>query len=189
MHTRLFDVFIVVFVLFSSIIPSDALSTVTHTSGQQCCAHDKTTTMPVIVQDAHRVFTGATERAWLEGEGSVWYQDVHIGKGKVLQNGVAVYMHFKGYLRDGTLFENTFAQRDCFLFTYGKGQVIKGLEYGIMGMREGGKRRICIPPERAYGSEGFKDDETTIPPDSPLFFEVSLLWIREPEFDKLRMFK
>lgn len=126
---------------------------------------------------------------WVKTANGVLYYDIHKGRGKVPENGVAVYLHIRGYLEDGTQVLNTFKRREYFIFTYGKGQVIKGLEEGIATMREGGKRVIVIPPELAYGSEGYESSDSYVPPDSALIFEVSFLWIRAPEWDKLNKFE
>ncbi len=126
---------------------------------------------------------------WVTLPEGVMYQDVYIGKGKSIEKGVAVHTHLRGFFEDGTEFDNTFSKKQWFIFTYGRTPVLKGYELGIASMKEGGKRIIVIPSELAYGNDGFEDDETSIAPDSVLIFDVSLLWIRAPETEKLDLFR
>jgi len=80
-------------------------------------------------------------------------------------------VHYVGTLKDGTKFDSSRDRNQPFTFTIGKGQVIKGWEEGIMGMRIGGKRMLIIPSELGYGSGGAGE----IPANSTLIFEVELL--------------
>jgi len=126
---------------------------------------------------------------WVTLPNGIKYQDIYVGTGKSPKYGVSVYCHFKGYFEDGTEFDNTFKRRQFFCFTYGKNEVLEAFELGIETMKEKGKRKIIIPSELAFGDKGYKDDVVQIKPNSTLIFEVSLMWIREPEQDKLGRFK
>ena len=78
-----------------------------------------------------------------------------------------------GRLVDGTRFDSSRERGQAFVFRLGEGRVIRGWEIGIQGMKEGGTRRLTIPPEYAYGSR----DLGIIPPYSTLVFDVELLRI------------
>ena len=86
--------------------------------------------------------------------------------------GVLATVHYTGTLEDDTVFDSSLS-RDPFQFTLGIGQVIKGWDEGVASMRVGGKRRLIIPSELAYGEQGVGD----IPPNATLIFEVELLEI------------
>jgi FKBP-type peptidyl-prolyl cis-trans isomerase FkpA len=74
----------------------------------------------------------------------------------------------------GTKFDSSKDRRDPFVFSLGKGQVIKGWDEGVQGMKVGGKRKLTIPPAMGYGSHGAG---SVIPPNSTLIFEVELLGV------------
>lgn len=103
------------------------------------------------------------------------YIDLQIGSGRMPQPGDIVVMHYIGTLEDGTVFDDTRSFGQPFQFRLGIGGVIEGFDEGVATMREGGKRRLIIPPELAYGDKGFGG---RIPPGATLIFEVELLEIR-----------
>ena len=74
----------------------------------------------------------------------------------------------------GTKFDSSKDRRDAFVFALGKGQVIKGWDEGVQGMKVGGKRKLTIPPAMGYGSRGAGG---VIPPNATLVFEVELLGV------------
>jgi FKBP-type peptidyl-prolyl cis-trans isomerase FkpA len=99
-------------------------------------------------------------------------KDVQVGKGAEAKAGDTVKVHYTGTLKDGTKFDSSKDRNEPFVFPVGRGQVIKGWDQGIPGMKVGGKRRIVIPPSLGYGSAGAG---STIPPNAHLVFEVELL--------------
>jgi len=95
------------------------------------------------------------------------------GTGVAAQNGQTVSVHYVGTLTDGTVFDSSRNRGQPFSFTLGAGQVIKGWDMGVLGMKIGEKRRLTIPPELAYGATGTPGGP--IPPNATLTFEVELL--------------
>ena len=98
--------------------------------------------------------------------------DLVVGKGKVAKTGDHVTMHYRGTLTNGTIFDESYKRGEPFPVTLGAGEVIKGWDEGIPGMKEGGKRKLIIPPDMGYGERGAGSD---IPPNATLVFEVELL--------------
>ena len=88
-----------------------------------------------------------------------------------------VKVHYTGTLLDGTVFDSSIPRKKPFEFILGKGQVIRGWEQGILGMKVGEKRKLFIPPELAYGESGSGD---SIPPNSQLIFNVELINVEIP---------
>jgi FKBP-type peptidyl-prolyl cis-trans isomerase len=101
-------------------------------------------------------------------------EDLVIGTGAVAEAGQDIVVHYVGRLVDGTQFDSSRARRDPLDFALGAGDVIKGWDQGVPGMRVGGKRRLTIPPELAYGEHGLAG---VIPPHATLVFEVELVEI------------
>jgi peptidylprolyl isomerase/FKBP-type peptidyl-prolyl cis-trans isomerase FkpA len=101
-------------------------------------------------------------------------EDLVVGKGAAAERGNDVVVHYVGWLSDGAQFDSSRARRDPLDFALGAGDVIKGWDQGIEGMRTGGKRRLTIPADLAYGEHGCGG---VIPPYATLVFEVELLEI------------
>ena len=108
-------------------------------------------------------------------------KDIKIGTGPVAEGRARVRVHYTGWLeggdRHGEQFDTSRDTNSPFLFTLNKGQVIRGWDEGVDGMREGGIRELIIPPQKAYGVRGFGD---RIPPHSTLKFEVELVKVYPP---------
>lgn len=98
-------------------------------------------------------------------------EDVVVGDGDEVAAGDFATIHYVGMLSDGTVFESSRDTGIPYTFRVGTGQVITGLDQGILGMRVGGTRRLTIPPHLAYGSRAVGP----IPPNSTLIFEIELL--------------
>jgi len=96
------------------------------------------------------------------------------GTGEGAENGEEATVNYIGTLPDGTKFDSSYDRGLPFRFTLGAGQVIQGWDKGILGMKVGEKRRLTIPPELGYGSQGVSG---VIPPNATLIFEVELLEI------------
>lgn len=97
--------------------------------------------------------------------------DEIVGGGAEAAAGKKVTVNYVGTLTDGTKFDSSYDSGRPFSFTLGAGQVIPGWEQGVTGMKVGGKRKLVIPPELGYGSQG----AGSIPPNSTLIFEIELL--------------
>lgn len=98
--------------------------------------------------------------------------DVITGTGDEARSGHNVTVHYTGWLKNGTKFDSSVDRGDPFAFGLGKGQVIKGWDLGVAGMKVGGKRRLIIPAELGYGARGAGG---AIPPNAMLIFDVELL--------------
>jgi FKBP-type peptidyl-prolyl cis-trans isomerase len=103
------------------------------------------------------------------------YEDQAEGSGEAAKAGNSVEVHYTGWLTDGTKFDSSKDRGKPFSFKLGAGQVIKGWDEGVAGMKVGGKRKLVIPPALGYGSRGAGG---VIPPNAELVFEVELLGIR-----------
>ncbi len=99
--------------------------------------------------------------------------DIKVGEGAAVQDGDVVSVHYAGRLQDGTEFDNSKKRGEPFEFKVGGGQVIKGWEEGLVGMKVGGERILVIPPEMAYGDQGIGP----IPGGATLIFSIELVAI------------
>lgn len=97
--------------------------------------------------------------------------DVEIGSGPEVNEGDSVTVHYVGTLPSGEEFDNSRKRGQPFTFTVGDGAVIDGWEQGVVGMREGGKRVLVIPPTLAYGDQGVGP----IPGGATLVFAIEVL--------------
>ncbi|MGA2967906.1 MAG: FKBP-type peptidyl-prolyl cis-trans isomerase [Candidatus Levyibacteriota bacterium] len=101
-------------------------------------------------------------------------QDLTVGAGQTAKSGDTVTVNYIGTLESGTKFDSSYDRNQPFTTQIGVGQVIKGWDEGIVGMKVGGKRKLVIPPSLGYGSQATGG----IPANSTLIFEVELLSIK-----------
>ena len=99
-------------------------------------------------------------------------EEMTLGTGATAVAGKKVSVHYTGWLVDGTRFDSSKDRGDPFVFSLGRGQVIKGWDEGVQGMKVGGTRKLTIPSDLGYGSRGAGG---VIPPNATLLFEVELL--------------
>ena len=103
------------------------------------------------------------------------FEDTKVGDGAVASQGQTVSVHYTGWLENGTKFDSSKDRNEPFEFKLGAGQVIRGWDEGVAGMKIGGVRRLTIPPQLGYGDRGAGG---AIPPKATLIFEVELLGTR-----------
>ena len=107
--------------------------------------------------------------------------DLTKGTGAVAHSGDSVIVEYSGWLTDGTLFDSSRSRNQPFPFTIGAGQVIPGWDEGVPGMATGGKRKLIIPADLAYGAQGQQDPNTgatIIPPNATLVFDIELTSVK-----------
>jgi len=106
-------------------------------------------------------------------------EDLVVGNGATAAAGQRVSVHYTGWLdsggKPGAKFDSSKDRGQPFMFSLGKGEVIRGWDEGVAGMKIGGKRKLTIPPELGYGARGAGG---AIPPNATLLFEVELLAVR-----------
>ncbi|MGY5865132.1 MAG: FKBP-type peptidyl-prolyl cis-trans isomerase [Candidatus Thorarchaeota archaeon] len=103
-------------------------------------------------------------------------EDLVFGNGEELTQGQTVVVHYTGWLTDGKKFDSSVDRGQPFEFKIGVGQVIQGWDQGVLTMKIGGKRKLTIPPEMAYGDQDVGNG--LIPANSTLVFEVELLGLK-----------
>ncbi len=101
-------------------------------------------------------------------------EDLVEGDGTEATDHKHVQVHYTGWLTDGTKFDSSLDRDQTFSFQLGARQVIRGWDEGVLGMKEGGKRRLTVPGHMAYGSRGYPG---LIPPNATLVFEVELIQV------------
>ncbi len=101
--------------------------------------------------------------------------DTLLGTGQEIVKGALVICQYEGFLEDGTKFDSSFDHGRPFQFVIGSGRVIKGWDQGLMGMKEGGKRKLFVPAHLGYGE---RQIGKFIKPHSNLLFNVEVLEVR-----------
>lgn len=101
--------------------------------------------------------------------------DTVVGTGAEAKAGQQVTVNYVGMLPDGTVFDASSKHGQAFTFALGAGQVIKGWDLGVVGMKVGGKRRLIVPPSYGYGAQGAGN---VIPPNATLIFDVELVAVK-----------
>ena len=106
-------------------------------------------------------------------------EDLVVGAGDAASAGQRVSVHYTGWLfqggKAGSKFDSSKDRGQAFMFALGRGEVIRGWDEGVAGMKVGGKRKLTIPPDLGYGARGAGG---VIPPNATLLFEVELLAVR-----------
>ncbi|MEK7497862.1 MAG: FKBP-type peptidyl-prolyl cis-trans isomerase [Patescibacteria group bacterium] len=102
-------------------------------------------------------------------------EDITVGTGVEATAGKKVTVNYSGTLTDGTKFDSSYDRGVPFSFNLGAGEVIKGWDMGVLGMKVGGKRKLTIPASLGYGAQGAGG---VIPPNATLIFEVELLDVK-----------
>jgi hypothetical protein len=115
-----------------------------------------------------------TGEATTTGSG-LTYMEIEVGNGETPQSGQTVYVHYTMWLEESGKRIDSSLGRDPFEFVLGSGEVVDGFDEGLSSMREGGKRRLIVPPRLGYGRD---DDYGDIPINSTLIFDVELVEVR-----------
>jgi FKBP-type peptidyl-prolyl cis-trans isomerase len=144
-------------------------------------AASKATALDEVDEAAHEVLdrdgSASSSEAGIADAGELRKKELRPGKGPAAKTGDTVRVHYTGRLLNGTKFDSSLDRNEPFEFTLGQGQVIKGWDEGVVGMKKGGKRRLTIPSEMGYGKVG---SPPKIPPDATLEFDIELLEIKAP---------
>ena len=109
---------------------------------------------------------------WHTTPSGLQYADTAVGSGATPRDGQIVVVHFTGWLDDGVKFDSTRERGKPFGFPLGSGQVIRGWDEGVRGMKAGGTRRLIVPPALGYGEKGIPP---IVPPNARLIFDIELL--------------
>ncbi len=112
----------------------------------------------------------------MQNTSGVAVEDLVVGQGATVEKGDTVSVHYVGTLTNGQVFDSSRDRNEPFTFTVGEGSVIKGWDEGLIGMKEGGTRRLTISPDFGYGDRAIGP----IPPNSTLIFEIELLKDTKP---------
>jgi len=110
-------------------------------------------------------------------ENGLSIKDTQLGSGIPADSGHYFIAHYIGYLENDEIFDSSYERNTPINFQLGKGQVIQAFEYGLKGMREGGKRTLVTPADLAYGEQGIPG---IIPPNANLRFEVEMMSVITP---------
>jgi FKBP-type peptidyl-prolyl cis-trans isomerase FkpA len=134
----------------------------------------RSTLLAAVAVIAISLAAGCGRKAPARTIGGVTIQDLKLGGGATATSGKIVSAHYTGTFPDGKKFDSSYDAGAPIDFLLGSGKVIKGWDVGIEGMRVGGKRKLTIPPELAYGARG----GGPIPPNATLVFDVELVGVK-----------
>lgn len=150
------------------------LSTLIATLTLVACTSSESPTAPQ-VKTATTVAPASTSNAPQTTASGLIIETLATGSGPTAKSGDKVSVHYTGWLTNGTKFDSSRDRNEPFSFRLGAGQVIPGWDEGVAGMQPGGKRRLTVPAQLAYGTRGAGG---VIPPNAVLIFEVELLAIQ-----------
>ncbi|HTC19278.1 MAG TPA: FKBP-type peptidyl-prolyl cis-trans isomerase [bacterium] len=160
-------VFIGVVLLVTNYVKAqDTTASSSTPTGTDASAASSPTPAAKHAKSGHKIITTAS---------GLKYQILKVGHGAVATAGQMVTVHYTGWLTDGTKFDSSVDRGQPFQFTLGAGQVIKGWDEGVAGMKVGEKRKLTIPSDLGYGDRGAGG---TIPPNATLVFDVELLGVQ-----------
>jgi FKBP-type peptidyl-prolyl cis-trans isomerase len=142
------------------------------TQGSTSTSSAATTTTPAAQAPAEKPSAAAPAAGEVALPGGLKYVDLKVGDGEIAEAGLTATVHYTGWLTDGTKFDSSVDRNQPFQFRIGAGNVIRGWDEGVKGMRVGGKRHLTIPPDMGYGDRGAGG---VIPPNATLVFDVELL--------------
>ena len=123
------------------------------------------------------LFGGCGPKTEFTTAGGVKVTELRFGTGSEVRSGSVVTIHYSGALENGTIFDASREKNRPLRFQVGTGEVIRGLEEGLLTMKQGGSRRLVIPPDQGYGSRGVWG---VIPGDAVLIFTVDLISVEQP---------
>ena len=154
-----------------------ALAAILSMAGCQQSSNSTTTSESTASTSAAKTQT-ASPGAPMTTASGLQIEELTLGTGAVAEKGRTVSVHYTGWLTDHTKdtpFDSSLNRGQPYEFVLGTGAVIRGWDEGIEGMKVGGKRRLTIPPDLAYGAQG---SGGVIPPNSTLIFEVELMGVK-----------
>ncbi|HET7188080.1 MAG TPA: FKBP-type peptidyl-prolyl cis-trans isomerase [Gemmatimonadaceae bacterium] len=134
------------------------------------CSNNSPTAVP-IEQTTFASSLGVNLAASTKQPSGLYYRDITVGTGTTLAAGQTVGMRYVGSFANGDVFDSNPEPKAIFSFRLGAGQVIKGWDLGLVGMKVGGRRQLIIPPELGYGTK----DAGRIPGNSVLVFTVDAI--------------